>query len=136
MTNENNPGIRLIDANALLRQDDPTYDEEGFRIWYTVDINRVPTIEPENKRAVALIDRLYDGRAINNKDKGILSRAILLNEVTRPSGTWADVGPFTYNGLRLSRFKCSNCGLHHFTNSLYCPACGAYMQGGTLWQEK
>ena len=108
MKNENNPGIRLIDANALLRQDDPTYDEEGFRVWYVTDINRVPTIEPEN------------------------SRAILLNEVTRPSGTWADVGPFTFNGLRLSRFKCSNCERQHFTNSLYCPACGAYMQGGTL----
>lgn len=132
MTNENNPGIRLIDANALLRQDDPTYDEEGFRVWYATDINRVPTIEPENERVVALIDRLYDKKAINNKEKGILRRAILLNEVTKPSGTWADAGPFTFNGLRLSRFKCLYCGRQHFTNSLYCPNCGAQMQGGAL----
>ncbi len=46
MKSENNPGIRLIDANALLRQDDPTYDEEGFRVWYATDINRAPTITP------------------------------------------------------------------------------------------
>lgn len=131
MKNENNPGIRLIDANALLRQDDlVTYDEDGFRIWYVTDINRVPTYElTEDDIRPVLESRCMT--AVANEYLYALH-----GHPTAPRGTWADVGPFTFNGLTLLRFKCSICERQHFNKTNYCPNCGAQMSGGTLWQEQ
>ena len=82
-----------------------------------------PTVEPENKRALALIDSLKDIGAINNRGMGILRRAILFNENTRPQGKWILCNDSYFS-------KCSICGdlwLNEECNN-YCPNCGAYMR--------
>ena len=126
MTNENNPGIRLIDANALLRQDDPTYDEEGFRVWYATDINRAPTITPT-----------FQLKDITDED--VARFAMILQQATskgvifepeRPQGKW--IPEPEDNGF----VRCSVCNELETWKYSFCPNCGARMHGGVVCQEK
>lgn len=127
MTNENNPGIRLIDANALLRQDDPTYDEEGFRVWYATDINRAPTVTPT-----------FQLKDITDEDvarfamiwQRATSKGVIL-EPERPHGEWIRGQDQCCNS-----WFCSICNTSidkdYDIIANYCPYCGARMQGGAL----
>ena len=75
------------------------------------------------ERALAIIDRLTDSKAINIRERGTLRRAILLPEKTQ--GEWVYVA--TPSGTRL---KCNKC--KHFINmgddKNFCPNCGCSMQ--------
>lgn len=88
-----------------------------------------------NNRALMIIDRLHTAGHINNKEQGILRRAILLHE--RPQGEW-DYKKVAFYGV------CSNCGvavtsdkaemflyeeMREFPHNInYCPNCGADMR--------
>ena len=123
MTNENNPGIRLIDANALLRQDDPTYDEEGFRVWYATDINRAPTITPTLQLKDITDEDVARFAMIWQR---ATSKGVIL-EPERPHGKWIYVCCY---GDEYP--QCSNCGEINDVKSRFCPDCGAQMSGGAL----
>lgn len=77
--------MRLIDVDALIEAVENMYEYAELDEVLEV-IKEAPTVEPENERALDLIDSLKDRGAINNKERGVLRRAILLNENTRPQG--------------------------------------------------
>jgi len=69
------------------------------------------------ERALAIIDRLTDSKAINIRERGTLRRAILLPE--RPKGEWKldSIGAY-----------CSICETHPDYATNFCPICGADMR--------
>ena len=100
---------------------------------FTRIIDNAPTVEPEpisdyQKRALELADNLKDKGVINNRERGTLRRAILL-EPERPKGEWIK------DGSSSIAYRCSNCEvLQHWSpikNGKYnfCPNCGADMRG-------
>ena len=89
------------------------------------------------KRALLIIDRLINDRAITVRECGTLRRAILLPE--RPTGEWIDTGEAYIidmtTGQRIPHTGieyCSNCGHKMSPIGLmvrnYCPNCGAKMK--------
>jgi hypothetical protein len=71
------------------------------------------------ERALAIIDRLTDSKAINIRERGTLRRAILLPE--RPQGKWEFVSR--------NCWKCSYCQELTNEGKNFCPNCGAEMEG-------
>lgn len=89
------------------------------------------------ERALVIIDRLTDSKAINIRERGTLRRAILLPE--RPQGEWIKVKEnrmsIDMSGELVTRYKCSKCGRGIATlpsklaDYPFCH-CGAEMKGG------
>jgi hypothetical protein len=101
--------MRLIDADDL-KENEPHYDEEGYRIFYESEIDNAPTV---------------DRQAINAE---WLKVGIDYAETHRPQGEWEE--PFERSGK--TYHKCSYC---HISSELilignFCPNCGAKMKGG------
>ena len=77
------------------------------------------------ERALAIIDRLTDSKAINIRERGTLRRAILLPE--RPQGEWKQISPAKI-------YECNLCHKTVMTSDIeeyhFCHGCGAEMKKG------
>lgn len=117
--------MRLIDADALKKDFDNLH---LFKTWVKEEIkthiDNAPTVEPEpigdyQKRALEIADNLKDKGVINNRERGTLRRAILL-EPERPQGEWIDHG---------NNIECDQCHVwflkDHLIRKSFCPNCGA-----------
>lgn len=121
--------MRLIDVDALIEAVEDMYEYAELDEVLEV-IKEAPTVEPENERALDLIDSLKDRGAINNKERGVLRRAILLNENTRPQGEWIEV-PVNRDILHPNGIKyvCSACKRDNcYGKPPFCMWCGATMK--------
>lgn len=89
------------------------------------------------ERALAIIDRLTDSKAINIRERGTLRRAILLPE--RPQGEWEESHIYSCGKILKGRndvieHKCSVCKRWSIKwdgtiPDNFCSHCGADMRG-------
>lgn len=104
--------------------DAPTVCNDNYSMGYQDGVKKVLSERPQGERAeraLAIIDRLRTDEHINNKEQGVLRRAILLPE--RPQGEWI---VDTEHSITMDFYKCTNCNYFGGNNSYrYCPNCGA-----------
>ena len=74
-----------------------------------------------------LKDTLYDERTPNNYIQAVrMGREALENQKT---GHWQDSCPVVSDGELWKSWVCSECDYRTMSKSLYCPYCGAKMEG-------
>ena len=104
--------VRLIDANAL-KELEPHYSEDGYRVFYEYEIDNAPTVPlPDFKEGYK--QAIIDGKT----------------NFSRPQGEWEFSINHTTSKYPWGMYKCSNCNNWNGSKVRFCPHCRAEMKGG------
>lgn len=99
----------LISRGAL-KELEPHYSEDGYRMFYEYEIDNVPTVCGNNPKWC----------------ESCVSKGKCAS--TRPQGEW-EPKPVTFGTCFLQGFECE-CGRIVMQRENFCPDCGAQMVGG------